>query len=289
MKYIQSMRHDAKRVLFIIIGTFLVALATNGILIPNKLLSGGVSGIAIFLHFLFNWNISMLIIVINIPLFILALIFLKRNFILYSLFGMLMLSFWIEVTHSFVIPTKNILSVILVAGVLHGVGTGIIFRGDGSTAGMDIIAKILNKYFSFNMATVNFALNGAILLLSIYKFGLDLSVLTIATMFISSQITNFVVDGINYKRTLFIITNENCHMDIASDIMEELHRGVTILPATGAYTHQAKYILYTTVGIREVAKAKQIILYHDPKAFMTVSETAQVIGNGRGFAHFNKD
>lgn len=289
MKYIQSMRHDAKRILFIIIGTFLVALATNGVLIPNKLLSGGVSGIAIFLHFLFDWKISALIIIINIPLFILALIFLKRNFIIYSLFGMLMLSFWIEVTKNVVITTGNNVSIILVAGVLHGLGTGIIFRGDGSTAGMDIIAKILNKYFSLNMATVNFGLNGVILMLSIYKFGLDLSVLTIATMFISSQITNFVVDGINYKRTLFIITNESSHMDIANDIMEELHRGVTILPATGAYTHQEKYILYTTVGLREVAKAKQIILYHDPTAFMTVSETAQVIGNGRGFAHFNKD
>lgn len=274
---------DFKRIIFIMIGTFLSALSTNGILVQNKLLSGGVSGVSMLFHFLFDTNISLVILLLNIPLFVLGFFFLKKNFLAYSLFGMMMLSFWIEVTKDVVIPTGNLISVILVGGVLSGLGNGIIFRGDGSTGGTDIISKIINKHFSLSMATVNLCINGVIIFCSLFFFGIDLAVLTIATMFIGSKVTNFVVDGINYKRTLFIITDEIHCQPIAADIMEELHRGVTVIPAMGAYTQSTKYVLYTTIGIREVAKVRQITLSHDPHAFMTVSETAQVIGRGRGF------
>ena len=161
--------------------------------------------------------------------------------------------------------------------------SGIIFKGDGSTGGIDIISKILNQRLSIGMATINLSINGIILLFSIVFFGIDLSVLTLATMFVSSRVTNFVVDGINYKRTLFIITDEAHYQSIADDILEELHRGVTVIPSIGAYTKEKKYILYTNIGIREVSRAKQIVAAHDKRAFMTVSETSQVIGNGRGF------
>ena len=134
------------------------------------------------------------------------------------------------------------------------------------------------------MATVNLGINGLIILASIIFFGIDLSILTLATMYISSRVCNFVVDGINYKRTICIITDEEHYQPLADDIIIELHRGVTIVPATGAYTHNKKFMLYTTVGIREVAKARQLAYEHDPHSFMTVSETAQVIGRGRGLS-----
>lgn len=277
------LKTDVKRIFFIAFGTFLLALATNGVLVHNKLLSGGVSGISMFLHFLFGWDISTLILLLNIPLFIIGFFFLKKHFLWYSLFGMSMLSFWIRITQGIVIPTGNEISIILVAGVLNGLGNGIIFRGDGSTGGTDIIAKIVNRHFSISMGTVNLAINGVIILASILFFGIDLSVLTLATMFVSSQVCNFVVDGVNYKRTICIITDEQHYQPLANDIIEELHRGVTLVPATGAYTQAKKYMLYTTVGIREVAKVRQLAHEHDPHSFMTVSETAQVIGRGRGF------
>jgi uncharacterized membrane-anchored protein YitT (DUF2179 family) len=280
---------DFKRIFFIILGTFILAVCTNGILIPNSLLSGGVNGIAIFLHFLFDFNISIVISILNIPLFILAFFFLKKNFITYSLIGITCLSIWLQVTKGFTIATGNLITVILVGGALSGIGNGIIFRANGSTGGLDIIAKIVNKYFSLSMATVTFSINGIILILSMLYFGLDLSVLTLAIMFVSSKITNFVVDGLNYKRTLFIITDAIHYQDIADHIIKDLNRGVTVIPAIGAYTKDAKYILYTNIGIRQVASAKNIILSHDPKAFMTVSETAQVIGKGRGFLMPNAD
>lgn len=276
------------RTLSIIFGTLLIAIATNGILIPNNLLSGGVNGISMLLHFLFGFKVSLLVVLINIPIFILGLLFLRKTYLAYSLFGMLMLSFWLEVTDSISIPTDNPLSILVVAGLLHGIGTGIIFRAEGSTGGTDIVAKIIYKYFSINMATILLCLNAIIILLSIYFFNIDIAVLTISTMFISSQVVNFVVDGINRKRTLYIITDASHFEELSETLLKELHRGVTVIPAIGAYTSAAKYILFTTVGVREVAKAKQIILNIDSKAFMTVTETSQVIGNGRGFMHLDK-
>jgi len=282
-------KEDFKRTLFIILGAFILSLCTNGILVPNHLLSGGVTGIAIFLHFLLSFQISIVVFILNIPLFILALCFLNKNFIFYSVLGILSLTFWLHLTKSMVIPTSEPVSIILIGGVLNGIGNGLIFRANGSTGGLDIIAKVINKYFSFSMGTVTFSINGLILILSILYFGLDLSVLTLAIMFVSSKITNFVVDGLNYKRTLFIITDASHYQAISDHIIHDLHRGVTVIPAVGAYTKNSKYILYTNIGIRQVSAVKNIVIQHDPNAFMTVSETAQVIGKGRGFLMPDQD
>jgi uncharacterized membrane-anchored protein YitT (DUF2179 family) len=269
------------------LGTLLLSIATNGIFLPNKLLSGGITGISILLHFLFGFKMSLLILLLNIPIFLLGLFFLRKTYLAYSLFGMIMLSLWLELTDSIIISTGNILSILVVGGVLYGVGIGIIFRADGSTGGVDIIAKIINKYFSISMSTIIFLINGVILMVSIYLFGVDIAVITISTMFLGNKITTFVVDGINHKRTLFIITDSEHYETISAHIMQKIHRGVTVIPAIGAYTSKPKYILYTTIGIREVAKVKQIIISYDPDAFMTVSETAQVIGKGKGFMHLD--
>lgn len=278
---------NLKCIIGMLIGTLFIAIATNGVLLPNHLLSGGVSGISMLLHFIIGAKISLLVLLINIPLFIIGFIFLNKSYLIYSLLGMLMLSFWLEATSFVSIPTHDTLSILVIAGLLHGIGTGIIFRANGSTGGTDIVAKIIHDHFSINMATVNLAMNAIIICLSIFYFDINIAVLTISTMFVSSQVVNFVVDGINRKRTLYIITDEKHHELISQMLLSELHRGVTIIPAIGGYTDSTKYILFTTVSVREVAKAKQIVLSLDSKAFMTVTETSQVIGNGRGFIHMD--
>lgn len=281
----QSKSINIKCIMSIIVGTLLIAIATNGILLPNHLLSGGVSGMSMLLHFIFGFRVSLLVLLINIPIFILGLIFLKKTYLAYSLFGMLTLSFWLEVTSKVYIPAESTLSILVVAGVLHGIGTGIIFRANGSTGGTDIIAKIIHDHFSINMATITLTINAIIIALSIYFFDIDIAVLTISTMFISSNVVNFVVDGINRKRTIYIVTDEAHHHELSKIILEELHRGVTMIPAIGAYTESTRYILFTTISVKEVAKVRQLVLSVDSKAFMTVTETSQVIGNGRGFIH----
>lgn len=271
------------RIFSLALGTLLMAIAINGLLAPNHLLSGGITGIALFLHFLFDFNISLSTIMLNMPLFILAFIYLKRRFIVFSLMGMSMLSFWLEVTKGIHIETDSTLTVLLISGLLNGLGLGIIFRADCSVGGTDIIAKIMNQKFSLSMGSVIFSINVMIMLASLCVFDLDLAVITATSMFISSQTTNFVVDGLNRRRTVTIVTSPCFSTPISHHIMTDLHRGVTIVPAVGGYTQQERHLLYTTVNLREVAKLKSIVSSHDVHAFVTVADTAQVIGNGKGF------
>ena len=286
--YPQHFNLKFKTLLSILVGTLIMAIGINGFLRPNGLLSGGVGGIALLVHFLTDINLSILTIVLNIPLFILAFIFLKKRFIYLSLVGMMCLSFWLEVTHSLVIETDQILTVILLGGVLNGVGVGLIFRADASVGGTDIIAKILNKQYAMSMSSVTLSLNLLLMIAAIFYSGIDTATLTATAMFISSRVTNFVVDGINRRRTASIITTPDYAEKIATAIMHEMARGVTLVPAIGGYTHKDKFILYTTVNLREVAKLKRLVSSLDDHAFLTIADTAQVIGNGKGFISFSE-
>lgn len=284
---IKMMKH-MRTIFSLTLGTLLMSIAINGLLAPNSLLSGGVSGLALFLHLIFDWKLSLLTIFLNIPLFILAFIYLKKRFIIFSLLGMSLLSFWLELTQHIIIPTTNPLSIILVSGLLNGLGMGIIFRAGGSVGGTDIVAKILNQKLSFSMGSVLFLINMTIMLTSAFVFGIDIAVVTAASMFVSSQTTNYVVDGLNRRRTVTIITSPASGEKISHEIMDIMGRGVTIVPAIGGYTQNDKAILYTTVNLREVAKLKALVSLHDTHAFVTIADTAQVIGNGRGFIPLEK-
>ncbi|OOB77312.1 MAG: hypothetical protein BEN18_10610 [Epulopiscium sp. Nuni2H_MBin001] len=276
-------RKKVHQIISILVGTFLLSISTNAILLPNKLLSGGLSGIAMFSNIVFGTNISIMVICLNIPLFVLAVIFLNKRFVAYSLFGMLSLSTWLEITYGMQIETVEPLTVMVLGGLIHGLGTGIIFRAEGSTGGIDIIAKIVNKYFSLSISTITFAINGCIMILSLIYFGVDLSVLTLSTMFVSTQVVHYVIDGIHKKRTIYIITDEEHKELVYKALLASVNRGITIIPAVGAYTQKSKFILYMNVGVREVAKVRNIVIQHDPNAFMTISEAFQVIGQGKGF------
>ncbi|OON94204.1 MAG: hypothetical protein ATN33_04725, partial [Epulopiscium sp. Nele67-Bin001] len=242
-------RKKVHQIISILVGTFLLSISTNAILLPNKLLSGGLSGIAMFSNIVFGTNISIMVICLNIPLFVLAVIFLNKRFVAYSLFGMLSLSTWLEITYGMQIETVEPLTVMVLGGLIHGLGTGIIFRAEGSTGGIDIIAKIVNKYFSLSISTITFAINGCIMILSLIYFGVDLSVLTLSTMFVSTQVVHYVIDGIHKKRTIYIITDEEHKELVYKALLASVNRGITIIPAVGAYTQKSKFILYMNVGV----------------------------------------
>ncbi len=270
-------------VFFLVIGTLLMAIAVNGVLVPNKLISGGISGISLMLYFVFGWNLSLLTIILNIPIFIIGLKYLPKKFLFFSLFGTLVLALWIELTKNIIIPLDSELTIVVLGGLINGLGMGMIFRTGGSTGGTDIIAKIINKLFSIGMGSVSFMINMVIMAAAAYFFSINLAVVTAISMFVAAQATNLIVDGLNTRRTGTIIVSPEYAEEICSAITTQLHRGVTMVAATGGYTHNQKIIIYTMINMREVSKLKQIVSAHDKHAFMTIVETAQVIGNGRGF------
>lgn len=271
-------KRDISNIVLILTGGFLFGFGINAFFIPHKLMSGGVSGFAVFIHLLSDFDTGLLIILLNIPIFLLGIKNTDKKFIIYSFLGLVSSSITLFLTKNIEIPMNDLLTSVLTGGCVCGLGTGLAFRGNGSTGGTDVLAKIINKAFSFSISSVIFGLNVLVVSLSAFGFGLDIAVYTLAAMFVSGAVTNFVVDGLNYKRSAFIITDK--YEVLTQIIIKELKRGVTVIDAKGGYSNESKKILFTTVGMRQVSKLKEIVKENDPDAFVTINETAQVFGKG---------
>jgi len=277
----------AKRLAFILTGTYIMSIAINALYLPHNILSGGITGISLLFHLLFDIDASIIIIVFNIPIFILGYFFVNHRFVLWSLVGMGSLSFFLWLTKSVTFYSTDLMTTILLGGVIYGLGFGLVFRGGASCGGNDIVSKIINNHFSFSIPTINFAFNVIVVALSVYFFGIDAAVRTLATLYIASVVMKFVMEGINYKRTAFIISDKK--QELAKEINTKLRRGCTIVCGTGGYTGATRNMLYCVIGIHQLAKLKMLVSQIDPRAFINIVESKAVFGNGRGFIHIEDE
>lgn len=274
----KTMKYPIFRICLTLIGALIASIAINALYIPHNILSGGVTGIAILLNLTFGLNVSLFIIILNIPIFYIGYKMIHKEFIVYSLIGMAAQVVFLQLTKDVVIHSETMLTTILLGGVMSGVGYGLIFRAGASAGGNDIISKVLNRKYSYSISTFNFIFNLLIIGLSITTFGIDKAVETLTAMYVSSLTITYILEGSNYKRTVFIITDKND--EVASAINKQLGRGCTILDGVGSYTHTKKNILYTVISINQVARIKAIVSQVDPKAFINVIETKVVFGKG---------
>ncbi|WP_227762043.1 YitT family protein [Zhaonella formicivorans] len=277
---INQLLNYLNREVLIIGGTLLAALAVNGFLLPHKLLSGGISGVSIILQQLTGFPAGLSVFLLNVPIFILGYKKIDRDFVIFSLMGMGLFS-------AFLLLTKNISRSIVLddtmlaaifGGVINGIGLGLVFRSRASMGGSDILAVVIRKKSSINMGTILFAFNFVIVLSGSLLFGLKPALFTLISMYLSAVLLDRVQEGFDRKKSALIITSEP--EKISQAIMQEVHRGVTIFFGEGAFTHHNRHILYTVVTTRQLAKLKAIVESLDPGAFMTVSDTAEVLGKG---------
>ncbi len=262
------------------LGCLICGASINLFLVPHHLLSGGVSGLAIISYFLFGFPIGVQIFLMNIPLIYAAYRVLGRDYTIMAIFGSIMFSLAVDVTQF--LTNYNLLDDTLLAaltgGLVSGLGSGIIFRVNGSGGGLDIVAAIVKKYYSFNFGIVGFAINLVILLLAATLFGLKLAVLTLISMFVGANLTDKVVEGFNRKKIVHIVSYNT--QAIVDSILKEVGRGVTILQGEGAFTRQQKQVIFVVVSLTQIAKIKYLVQEADPQAFMIVSEAAEVMGRG---------
>lgn len=291
----QKMITRIKSDLLILLGSCFSAISIRYFLIEHGFLTGGVSGIALIIQYLMNklgiqiQVVGYLIFIMNIPIFVMGYRFIDREFIYKSMVGtislaLVFLPFFSALPN--VIQIRDSMLIVIYAGVLNGLGSGIIMRNRGSLGGTDIIAFILKKYYSINIGTVSFILNVIIVALSSLLFGLEKALYTFIFIFISSSVTDKVLAGIDRRKALYIITDQE--EKVAHRIMKEIGRGVTILNAQGGFTHYEKRVLYTIVSIWQLAKVKDIVQEVDPTAFMSVMDTVEVLGKGFNTSKQNK-
>ena len=261
-------------------GSLLCAVAINGILIPQKFFAAGFTGVSLIIHYLVpSLPVAVLYLVLNVPLYVLGWMYVGRRFFLYSIAGMLIFSGALAWTYISLPVYDKILSALL-AGIITGVGSGIILRSLGSAGGLDILSVILLKRFSIRLGTTILAFNGLILAAGSILFSLEMALYTLIFLYVSSYIVNLVVTGLSQRKAVYIVSPQ--WQKITQEIQEKIQRGVTIIEGRGAYTGREEQILYTVITFRELSRLKQLIRDVDPDAFVVVTSTLEVMGHRIG-------
>jgi uncharacterized membrane-anchored protein YitT (DUF2179 family) len=262
------------------VGSALCALAVNGVLVPKQFLSGGFTGLSLLIHYLSpTLPLGGIYFVLNIPLYALGWRFVGRRFFLYSVAGMFIFSAAVQLIR-FPLPVYDQFLSALLAGIIVGVGSGIILKSYGSAGGTDILSVMLVKLFSIRLGTTILAFNGMILIFSALLFSLEQSLYTLVYMYISSQMVNLVVTGLSQRKAVYIVSP--AWEEISRKIMHDISRGVTIMEGHGGFTGERQPVLYTVVTFRDLSRLKAMIRSVDPEAFVVVSDTLEVMGHRIG-------
>ena len=281
MKYLIKSKNFYVDILVIIIGSLISSLGVNLFLSNAKLLSGGVTGIALILQYLWEVPSGITVFLLNIPLFFVSYKYLNKRFTIYTAIGMLSFSTALMITKplSTLVQVDDMLLYCIYGGVLSGIGSGLIFYRNGSTGGTDIITMVIRKkYSNFDIGQVGFAFNLIIVTVSIFIFGLPRALYTLISMFITSTILDKVLNGFTSKKLLLILTEKED--DIINYVIKDMNRGITALMAEGGYTRDKKRLLYVAVTTSQMISLKTKILRVDPKAFITIIDVSEVKGKG---------
>ncbi|MCM3566804.1 YitT family protein [Neobacillus mesonae] len=271
-----------KNIIFILLGTAIMSFGLVNFNMQNKLAEGGFTGITLLLYFLFHWDPSYTNLLLNVPLFFIGWKILGKNTFLYTILGTVGVSIflWVFQRISLNMSLEHDLTLAaLFAGVFSGIGLGIIFRFGGTTGGVDIIARLVQKYFGWNMGRTMFMFDACVIILSLMTYlKYTQAMYTLVAVFVSARVIDFMLEGAYSARGAMIISEQN--EKIAEKIMEKMDRGVTVLRGYGSYTKNEREVLYCVVAKNEIIRLKNIITSIDPHAFVSISIVHDVAGEG---------
>ena len=270
----------------IMVGCLIAAASINSFVVPSSLLTGGVTGIAIIFYFLADLPIGMQTLAYNVPLLIASYKLLGKKYTLDVVIGTLMFSFALDATKFLngMVPLDDLMLASIYGGIFNGIGYGIVFRMNGSTGGFDILGAIFKKYYSMDIGSVIFGFNCLIVAVAGGLFSITSAMFTLICMYVTSQMTNKIIDGFNQRKAILIISDKA--KDIADGIIADIGRGVTFLNGEGAYTGDPKKIVMVVVSMTQIAKIKIVANTVDRNAFMLILSASEVMG--RGFTRPNR-
>lgn len=272
----------------IIIGSALTAVGIALFTAPAKIVGGGASGIATILYHTRGWDIGLVTLAINIPLFFLGMKVFGNKYGIRSLIGSILLSAFISLSdrlfgyRSILDLTKesNYLLSAIFGAVFQGVGIGLVLRGGSNTGGTDIIAQILARYTFLTQGLSMFVVDGIIIVFSAAVFGLESALYGVLCAYICTMTMDKIVVtlGTNKEKTVFIISQKPEGIERA--ILDQLGHGGTIFSARGMYTKEERPVIMSVVTNHEVGNLTKIVHQEDPKAFMIIQDAFEVLGEG---------
>lgn len=284
-KQIRFSEDFLKNITLIVLGSFLYAISVNTFTVPNDLAEGGLTGFSLILFYLTSLSPSYTIFVGNMFILAVGYRFLDRKTLYYTLLATAIISVMLFFVTRWEFIPETILLAPIGSGVFMGAGIGLIMLGHGTTAGSDILAKLLQKYIGMNIPTALLLIDILIVVPSALIIGAENTFLTLISLFIQSKVIDFVLEGLNPKKSFFIISEK--YEEIAKRIELQLGRGITILDGKGYYTDSRKQILYIIISRREVLPIKRIVEAVDENAFMTISHVQEV--SGEGFTYLSSE
>ncbi len=278
--------------LLIVVGGLLQAVSLRVFFIPANLASGGVSGIAQLINHYTNWPIGLMVLIGNIPLFLLGWRFLGgRKFALRTAVAILTYSLLTDLLLKTAFFAPGGAATILIndlkgdiflnslyAAIVSGVGYGLVYRARGTSGGSDILARILNNWRAIPMTQSYLIVDTAVILSAGFIFGWKQALYAMITLYVSGIVAETVLEGGGTVRTAMIVTGKA--EDVSARIIEDLERGVTFLEGTGAYTGASRPVLYCVITRAEVATLKAIVHEIDPEAFLVIGVAHEAFGEG---------
>ncbi|MFC2948326.1 YitT family protein [Virgibacillus sediminis] len=271
-----------KNTFFILVGSAIYSFGIVHFNMENNLGEGGFTGITLLLYFLWGWDPAISNIVLNIPVFLIGWKLLGRNTFLYTIIGTVSVSVFLAIfqANKFTIYLQSDMTLAaLFAGVFIGAGLGIVFRYGGTTGGVDIIARLINKYAGWSMGRTMFLFDLVVISASILAI-LDLieGMYTLVAVYVAARVIDFIQEGAYAARGATIISPYSS--EIAGKINRDMDRGVTILNGKGSFSGENRDVLYCIVARNEIIKLKSIITSIDPHAFVAMSSVHDVMGEG---------
>lgn len=266
----------------LIFGIALLALNYNLFLVPNNLVIGGTSGIAIILKKVFGLSPTIFIYLSSTVLILCSFLFLGKKETKRNIIGSILYPIFISITLPLAqvllnyIQFDSMILVVLIAGILCGIANGIIYKTGFTTGGSDILMKIVNKYKKIPEGKAIFTINIIIMIFSIFIFGVNTFIYSLIILFLNSELIDRILIGISDSKLFFIYTKKN--EEIQNFIINELKTGVTLLNAKGGYSKEENQVLMCVVSTRDYYYFKEMVLAIDDKAFFVINDCYEVSG-----------
>ena len=275
----------------IIVGTGLVAVSVQCIYDPTSMVTGGFSGLAIIIKEMTQklipggiplWFTN---IALNIPFFLIAWKVKGKRFVARTLIGTLLLSGWLYVIPRVDLAQGDYILAAVFGGFIGGIGMGFILLAKATTGGTDLVATVIQHYLKhYSIVQIMQILDGLVVLCGLYVFGIRAALYAMVAIFITSKVSDTLMEGLKFSKAAFIITDH--YEQVSERILHEMDRGVTGLMAKGMYSGMDKCMLYCVVSKKEIVQVKEIVAEVDPGAFVIVSDAREVLGEG--FLEYSK-
>lgn len=273
------MNERMKEIILVVVGSLLFAIGINYFAIPNQLSEGGIIGLTVIAYYLFDWSPGTVNLIMNAVLLAIGYKFFDKKTMVYTILGIISTSFFLYITEGVATPVNNdTLLAALFAGVFVGIGLGCMFRAGGTSGGSAIIARLANQYLGWSVGKGVLIIDIVVIAGSVFIIGQEKAMYTLVAVFIGAKVIDFIVEGLNTKTAVTIISN---YPDMIREaVMQNMTRGVTVLEGRGGYTGNNKEVLYVVINKQELVQLKQVVSRKDQNAFVVIHDVRDVLGGG---------